>query len=98
MSLLGDAQEFPAIVLTELHIEMLALNLQFFRLDDVIHFPGGATLSQPICAMEAKSAGSKQISEPPRPRPRPDGRTDNRSQTKTVFTVEDAKRTEYFVE
>jgi hypothetical protein len=42
MSFLGDAQEFPAIVLTELHIEMLALNLQFFRLDDVIHFPGGA--------------------------------------------------------
>src|SRR6266404_414615 len=38
MSFLGDAQEFPAIVLTELHIEMLALNLQFFRLDDVIHF------------------------------------------------------------
>ena len=42
MSFLGDAQEFPAIVLTELHIEMLALNLQFFRLDDVIHFPGSA--------------------------------------------------------
>src|SRR5206468_579466 len=42
MSFLGDAQEFPAIVLTELHIEMLALNLQFFRLDDVIHFSWAA--------------------------------------------------------
>ncbi len=42
MSFLGDAQEFPAIVLTELHIEMLALNLQFFRLDDVIHFSWSA--------------------------------------------------------
>jgi hypothetical protein len=38
MSFFGDAQEFPAIVLAELHIEMFALNLQFFRLDDVIHF------------------------------------------------------------
>jgi hypothetical protein len=38
MSFLGDAQESPAIVLAELHVEMLALNLQFFRLDDVVHF------------------------------------------------------------
>ena len=38
VSFLSDAQESPAVVLTELHVEMLALNLQFFRLDDVIHF------------------------------------------------------------
>jgi hypothetical protein len=38
MSFLRDAQEFSAVVLPELDVEMLALNLQFFRLDDVIHF------------------------------------------------------------
>ena len=38
MSFLCDAQESAALVLPELDIEMLALNLQFFRLDDVIHF------------------------------------------------------------
>ena len=38
VSFLSDAQESPAVVFTELHVEMLALNLQFFRLDDVIHF------------------------------------------------------------
>jgi hypothetical protein len=38
MSLFGDAQEFPAFVLTELDVEMFALNLQFSRLDNVIHF------------------------------------------------------------
>jgi hypothetical protein len=38
MSFLDDAQEFPALVLPELDVEMLALNLQFSRLDDVIHF------------------------------------------------------------
>jgi len=38
MSFLGDAQESPAVVFAELHVEMLALNLQFFRVDDVIHF------------------------------------------------------------
>ena len=38
VSFLGDAQESPAVVLAELHVEVLALNLQFFRLDDVIHF------------------------------------------------------------
>jgi hypothetical protein len=38
MSFLSDTQEFAAVVLPELDIEMLALNLQFFRLDDVVHF------------------------------------------------------------
>src|SRR5439155_2985300 len=38
MSFFNDTQEFPALVLTELDAEMLALNLQFSRLDDVIHF------------------------------------------------------------
>ena len=35
---LGDAQEFPTIVLPELDVEMLPLDLQLPRLDDVIHF------------------------------------------------------------
>src|SRR5438128_7519264 len=38
VSFLSDAQESPAVVLPELHVEMLALDLQFSRLDNVIHF------------------------------------------------------------
>ena len=38
MSFLGDTQESTALILPELDIEMLALNLQFSRLDDVVHF------------------------------------------------------------
>jgi hypothetical protein len=38
MGFFGDAQESPALIFSELHVEMLALNLQFSRLDDVIHF------------------------------------------------------------
>src|SRR2546428_270801 len=38
VSFLRDAQESPAVVLAELHVEMLTLDLQFFRLDDVVHF------------------------------------------------------------
>jgi hypothetical protein len=45
---------------------MLALNLQFFRLDDVIHFSlRPPTLSHPEGQMEEKSAGFMQISWPP---------------------------------
>jgi hypothetical protein len=35
--LLGDTQEFTAIVFPELDVEMLALDLEFFGLDDMIH-------------------------------------------------------------
>ena len=38
VSFLGDTQESTALILPELDIEMLALNLQFSRLDDVVHF------------------------------------------------------------
>jgi hypothetical protein len=38
MSFLSDTQEFTSVVLPELDVEVLALNLQFFRLDDVVHF------------------------------------------------------------
>src|SRR6266496_4020090 len=38
MSFLSDTQEPSAIVLPELDVEVLALDLQFFRLDDVVHF------------------------------------------------------------
>src|SRR2546429_5565973 len=38
VSFLSDAQESPAVVLPEFHVEMLALDLQFSRFDDVVHF------------------------------------------------------------
>jgi hypothetical protein len=38
VSFLSDTQESSAVVLPELDVEMLAFNLQFFRLDDVVHF------------------------------------------------------------
>jgi hypothetical protein len=38
MSLFGDAQEPTALIFSELDIEVLAFNLEFSRLDDVIHF------------------------------------------------------------
>jgi hypothetical protein len=50
VSFLCDTQESTALILPELDVEMLALNLQFFRFDDVIHFAlrapslGGGTL------------------------------------------------------
>jgi hypothetical protein len=34
---LGDAQEFPAIVLAEFHVEMFALDLQVPSLNEIIH-------------------------------------------------------------
>ncbi len=53
MSFFGDAQEFPALVFSELHVEMLAFYLQFSRLDDVIHFPlKPQTLPHPFWGME----------------------------------------------
>jgi hypothetical protein len=56
VSFLGDAQESPAVVLTEFHVEMLALDLQLSRLNDVIHFYlRPPTLPYPVWAMEAKS-------------------------------------------
>lgn len=62
MSFFGDAQEFPALVFSELHVEMLAFYLQFSRLDDVIHFPlKPQTLPHPFWGMEEKSAGFVQI-------------------------------------
>ncbi len=57
MSFFSDAQESPALVFPELHVEMLALNLQFSRLDDVIHFLlKPPTLPHPFWGMEEKSA------------------------------------------
>ena len=38
VSFFRDTQEPPALIFSELYIEMFALNLQFFRLDDIIHF------------------------------------------------------------
>jgi len=38
VSFLGDTQESAALIFPELDVEVLALNLQFFRLDDVVHF------------------------------------------------------------
>jgi hypothetical protein len=38
MRFLCDTQESTALIFPELDVEVLALNLQFFRLDDVVHF------------------------------------------------------------
>src|SRR5437867_4822315 len=62
VSFLGDTQESPTIVLPEFDVEMLALDLQFSRLDDVVHFfLAPPTLPHLIWAMEAKSAGFLRI-------------------------------------
>jgi hypothetical protein len=62
MRFFGDAQESSALVFSELHVEMLALYLQFSRLDDVIHFPLKApTLTHSFWGMEEKSAEFVQI-------------------------------------
>jgi len=34
---LGDAKKFAAVVLTKFHVKMLTLDLQFPRLDEIIH-------------------------------------------------------------
>jgi hypothetical protein len=62
MSFFSDPQESPALVFPELHVEMLALYLQFSRLDDVIHFfLRPPTLPHPFWGMEAKSVEFVQI-------------------------------------
>ena len=38
VSFLGDTQEPAALIFPELDVEVLAFNLQFSRLDDVVHF------------------------------------------------------------
>jgi|SRR6516162_182831 len=38
VSFLGDTQESPAVIFPEFDVEILALNLQFSRLNDVVHF------------------------------------------------------------
>lgn len=38
MRLFGDAQKLSTIILTELDVELLALDLQPLRLDNVVHF------------------------------------------------------------
>jgi hypothetical protein len=67
MRFFGDAQESSALVFSQLHVKMLALYLQFSRLDDVIHFPLKApTLTHPFWGMEEKSAEFVQILWPGR--------------------------------
>ena len=50
VSFLSDTQEPASLIFPELDIEMLALDLQFSRLDDVIHF-----------ALRAPSLGSRRL-------------------------------------
>jgi hypothetical protein len=38
VSFLGDTQKLASLVFPELDVEVLALNLEFSRLDDVVHF------------------------------------------------------------
>ncbi len=37
VGLFRDAQELSAVVLPELHVEVLALNLKLLRLDNIVH-------------------------------------------------------------
>ena len=57
VSFLGDTQEPAALIFPELDVEVLALNLQFFRLDDVVHF-----------ALRAPSLGSGTLKWKKNPR------------------------------
>ena len=53
MGFLGDAQKLSAIVLPELDMEVFALDLELFRLNDVIHFfEPGWSLALPGKQME----------------------------------------------
>jgi hypothetical protein len=52
VSFLSDSQEFPTLVLPEFHVEMLAFDLQFSRLYDIIHFLNSASLWRFVCKME----------------------------------------------
>jgi len=36
---LGDPKESSAIVFSKLHVKTLSLYLEFFRVDDAVHFP-----------------------------------------------------------
>ncbi len=57
MSFLSDTQESPALIFPELDVEMLALNLQFSRLDDVVHFASEvAEFRESSSGMEEKFA------------------------------------------
>src|SRR5262249_25448972 len=60
VSFLSDAQEPAAIILPELDVEVLALYLQFFRFDDVVHF-----------ALRPPSLGSRPLKWKKNPRPFP---------------------------
>ena len=65
VSFLGDTQEPASLIFSELDIKVLALNLEFSRLDDVIHFClKGADFGRWRSEMEAKSAPFKGISYP----------------------------------
>jgi hypothetical protein len=58
VSFLSDTQESAALIFPELDVEMLALNLQFSRLDDVIHFASEvAEFRESNSGMEEKFAG-----------------------------------------
>jgi len=63
VSFFGDTQEPASLIFPELDIEVLALNLQFSRLDDVIHFClKGAKFRRWNAEMEEKSVPFKGIS------------------------------------
>src|SRR2546423_4203859 len=53
---LRDPEESSAIVFTKLHVETLPFDLEFFRLDDAVHFRKRRSLGQSAYRMEANSA------------------------------------------
>src|SRR3954467_14758859 len=54
--LFGDTQKFPAIVLAELDMEMLALDLEFLGVDDVVHLKDRSLVNM-IGGMKEESEG-----------------------------------------
>jgi hypothetical protein len=52
---LGDPEEFASVIFPEFNVEMLPLDLQFLRLDDIVHFCEPASLGWFRTRMEAQN-------------------------------------------
>jgi hypothetical protein len=53
-----DPEKSAAIVFTKLHVKTLPFYLEFFRLDNAVHFRKRRSLGQSAYRMEANSAGA----------------------------------------
>jgi len=62
MGFLGDAKEFPPVILTEFHVKMLTLDLQLPRLDEIIHIcKKPRSLGRLASKREAVFLGKKRV-------------------------------------